>query len=240
MNTILSILLLKFLLISFQCDIEIINKGIGGNNTNDLISRVENDVISEQPDIVILMVGTNDMLWLPKSNSYNQYSSNLDKLILLFKEKNIDVVLVSPPPADSVYLFERHNRESFIEAPNKKLEKVSEILRGKSVENNLLFVDIFNQFNKMGIPKHNKDNIIRNVLNSGAHDGVHPTPYGYEIIAQEIFNKLVSDGKIKKGIKIICFGDSITFGANVSGKGTASGETYPAYLKEKIYNYLKN
>ena len=72
MNTILSILLLKFLLISFQCDIEIINKGIGGNNTRDLISRVEKDVISEKPDIVIMMVGTNDMFWLPKRLPYDQ------------------------------------------------------------------------------------------------------------------------------------------------------------------------
>lgn len=240
MNTILSILLLKFLLISLQCDIEIINKGIGGNNTNDLISRIEKDVISEKPDIVIMMVGTNDMFWLPKRLPYAQYASNLDTLIDCFKKNNIELILVSPPPADTTYLLERHDRELFLEPPNKKLEKVSEILRAKSVENNLLFVDIFNQFKKIGIPDHNKDNIIRNEFNSGAHDGVHPTPQGYQVIADKIFQKLLDNGKIKEGIKIICFGDSITFGAHVLGEGTTSGETYPAYLKNLICNYLYN
>ncbi|NND08628.1 MAG: hypothetical protein HKN87_19825 [Saprospiraceae bacterium] len=240
MNTILSILLQKLLLISFQCDFDVINKGHGGNNTNDLMSRVEDDVISEKPDIVIMMVGTNDMFWLRKKISYDKYSSNLEKLINRFKKNNIEVILVSPPPADTTYLFERHKRESFKESPNTKLEKVSKILNAKSFENNLLFVDVFAQFKNNGIPDHNKDIIIRNVFNSGAHDGVHPTPHGCKIIATAIFQKMIDNEKIKKGIKIICFGDSITFGAHVKGEGTASGETYPAYLKELICNYFKH
>ena len=239
MPTIIEFLIVA-LLYSFQCDIDVLNKGIGGNNTNDLISRVENDVISQKPEIVIMMVGTNDMFWIKKRISYDQYASNLDTLIGLFKSNNIEVILVSPPPADTSYLFERHDRELFVELPNKKLEIVSEILRTKSAQNNLLFVDIFNQFKKKGIPDHNKDNIIRNEFNSGAHDGVHPTPHGYRMIADKIFKKLLDNGKIKEGINIICFGDSITFGAHVAGEGTASGETYPAYLKERICKHLNN
>ena len=69
-----------------------------------------------------------------------KYSSNLDTLIDCFKKNNIELILVSPPPADTTYLLERHVRELFLEPPNKKLEKVSEILRTKSVDNNLLFV----------------------------------------------------------------------------------------------------
>ena len=40
-------------------------------------------------------------------------------------------------------------------------------------------------------------------------------------------------------LNIYFFGDSITFEAHVSGDGTTSGETYPAYLKEIICSYLK-
>ncbi len=235
------VLLLHHLLIPFSnCEVSVLNAGVGGNNTADLLERVENDVISQKPDIVIMMVGTNDMFWIKKRISYDQYASNLDTLIGLFKSNNIEVLLVSPPPADTSYLFERHDRELFVELPNKKLEVVSEILRTKSAQNNLLFVDIFNQFKKKGIPDHNKDNIIRNEFNSGAHDGVHPTPQGYRMIADKIFKKLLDNGKIEEGIKIICFGDSITLGAHVVGEGTASGETYPAYLKERICQHLNS
>jgi lysophospholipase L1-like esterase len=223
-----------------KCDIEIINKGIGGNTTTDLIGRVEIDVFSENPDMVILMIGTNDMVNSRKMISIENYSSNLNKLIQRLKENNIDVVSVSPPPVDSVYLFQRHARELFMEAPNKKLEKISEILKEKALEKDLSFVDIFTRFSEMGIPIHNQDKVIRNVFNSGSADGVHSTPVGYQLIAQEIFNVLVIDGKIKRHIKIVCLGDSITFGAHVAGEGTASGETYPAYLNELICSYLKN
>ena len=90
----------------------------------------------------------------------------------------------------------------------------------------------------MGVPSHNSDSLINNVNNSGLRDGVHPTSHGYRIIAQEIFNKLLLDGKIKKDVKIICYGDSITFGVHVAGEGTTNGETYPAFLKRMIYSYF--
>ena len=223
-----------------QQNVEILNNGIGGNTTTDLIDRIENDVIAENPDIVILMIGTNDMVNSRKMIPYINFSSNLDTLISLFKDNNIDVVLVSPPPADTVYLFERHDKEKFMESPNKKLEAASKILKVKSVEYGLTFIDIFNEFKKMGIPAHNKDSLIRNEVNCGAPDGVHPTPQGYRVIAQQIFKNLVCNGKIKKNIKIVCIGDSITLGAHVTGEGTVSGETYPAFLKELICRHLKN
>ncbi len=223
-----------------NCDIKIKNKGIGGNSTIDLLARVENDVISEKPGFVILMIGINDMLNSNKMISIENYSSNLDSLIHRFKENNINVLLVSPPPVDSVYLFQRHDRELFLEEPNKKLEKISKILKEKALEKDLSFVDIFTRFSEMGIPIHNQDKVIRNVFNSGSPDGVHPTPVGYQLIAQEIFNALVTDGRIIRHKKIVCLGDSITFGAHVAGEGTVSGETYPAYLNELICSYLKN
>ena len=34
--------------------------------------------------------------------------------------------------------------------------------------------------------------------------------------------------------RIACFGDSITYGVYVAGEGTASGETYPAFLARKL------
>ncbi|WP_372934509.1 hypothetical protein [Mariniphaga sediminis] len=34
--------------------------------------------------------------------------------------------------------------------------------------------------------------------------------------------------------KIICFGDSLTFGVYMKGEGTAEGDTYPAILKQLI------
>lgn len=236
MKILAGICVLLSLLAPPPCDIEIKNEGIGGNNTFDLLARIETDVIAEKPDLVIIMVGTNDMFG--KRISYEEYSSNLDRIIFLLEQNRIDVTLVSPPPVDSVYLFERHDKGKFIDMPSKKLETVSKILNTKSIQNDLSFIDIYTLFKSMGVPNHDTDNLIRNPVNSGSHDGVHPTKYGYRNIAEEIFRNLVQEERIYKGIKIICYGDSITYGAHVQGEGTATGETYPAYLKRMICQYL--
>ena len=47
----------------------------------------------------------------------------------------------------------------------------------------------------------------------------------------ECFLNVVA-GQIKGKTTIVCFGDSITWGAGVKGSGTTQGDTYPAYLGE--------
>ncbi|ULT41911.1 hypothetical protein KRR40_46400 [Niabella defluvii] len=38
-----------------------INAGVGGNNTIDLLNRIEKDCLAHRPALTILMAGTNDM-----------------------------------------------------------------------------------------------------------------------------------------------------------------------------------
>jgi lysophospholipase L1-like esterase len=42
--------------------VRITNAGINGNDTDSLLSRLEKDVIQQTPRLMVLMVGTNDML----------------------------------------------------------------------------------------------------------------------------------------------------------------------------------
>ncbi len=229
-----------FLRVEPVCDVSILNKGIGGNNTFNLIERIESDVIAENPDLVVLLVGTNDMLNSAKMISGEKFRSNIDTLIEILKENRIEVVLMSPPPVDTVYLFERHDRKKYNVDPNRKLNTVSRIMKEKALQHRFSFVDLFQSFQQIGIPRHNTDSLIQNENNSGARDGVHPTGRGYEKIGAEVFKVLLEEKKIKKGMKIICFGDSITYGARVAGQGTASGETYPSYLKRMICQHFQN
>ncbi|HEX2949579.1 MAG TPA: GDSL-type esterase/lipase family protein, partial [Armatimonadota bacterium] len=41
---------------------EVLNAGVGGNNTRMLLERLDADVLAQHPDLVVLMVGTNDAL----------------------------------------------------------------------------------------------------------------------------------------------------------------------------------
>lgn len=98
----------------------------------------------------------------------------------------------------------------------------------------MFYFDVFSLFRERGLPKHNKDSFIRNVKNSNAEDGVHLTTKGNRYIARKVFNFLKENFLIKKNMKIICFGDSLTYGAFLDGKGTSSGSTYSSFLFEKL------
>lgn len=219
---------------------QVINAGVGGNSTSDLLARIDSDVVQQNPDVVILMVGTNDMLNSKKMNSYEQYASNLSEIVKKLKQNKAKVVLMAPPPADSAYLFERHDKTLFVSAPNIKLDSVRQIVATTAREYEVYFIDIFQQFVNLNVPQHNTDLFIMNPKNSGYRDGVHPTALGYHFIAENVFQFLKQNKLLEKGAKVICFGDSITKGSKVKGSGTAEGETYPAYLQNLIVNYLTN
>ncbi len=216
----------------------VINAGIPGNNTFDLLKRINPDVIEESPDLAIIMIGTNDMLNSQKMLSYEEYKLNLEKIVQTLKVNQVKVVLCSPPTVDTVYLFERHDSNLFTEKPNQKLDSVAHIMKKMSNTDNVFFVDINKQFRDMNVPVHNYDEYIQNEKNSNVRDGVHPTSVGYTVIAEAIFNFLKEHNLISVDVNIICFGDSITFGLGVEGKGTTTGDTYPAQLSSMIETFL--
>src|SRR5882757_8309127 len=42
-------------------DVSVFNAGVSGNNTNNLLARLQTDCLSHNPTLTILMAGTNDM-----------------------------------------------------------------------------------------------------------------------------------------------------------------------------------
>lgn len=229
--------LMMNLLGSGKMDAQVINAGVSGNSTTDMLARINSDVLEARSNLVIVMVGTNDMLNSRKMNSYEVYAANLEKIVSILRDNHAKIVLLSPPPVDSLYLFERHNRDLFLETPEVKMDSVRHIVKRIATQNNTHFVDIYQKFKDLNLPRHNEDLFIMNTNNSGFRDGVHPTRLGYFLIAETVFNYLKNNNLIGENTKITCFGDSITYGSKVKGSGTTSGETYPAYLSKKISDF---
>lgn len=106
----------------------VVNKGVGGNNTNDLLKRFDKDVLAQSPDLVIMMVGTNDMLNTKKIVSYELYRANYESIIQKLIKHKIKVVMMSSPPVDTEYLFQRHQRALFKQDPNEKIDSTRQIV----------------------------------------------------------------------------------------------------------------
>lgn len=218
----------------------VINKGIGGNNSFDLLRRVHRDVLELKPDLVIVLVGTNDLMNTKKMVPADQFIQNLEQLTDTLTFHDMEVVVVSPPPVDEKYLFERHDSTMFNMPPNTILSHAAAAIKELSQRKGYLFVDLFHDLSSKGIPDHNKDEIIVNITNSGKNDGVHLTKTGNVLLAQLIFNTIIEKYGSLKGKRIVCFGDSLTFGAFMEGEGTTNGNTYPAVLKKLIRSHEGN
>lgn len=218
----------------------VLNKGVPGNNSSDLLRRMNSDVIANHPDLVIIMIGTNDLLNTKKMICVDDFSHNLERLTDSLSLHGAEVVLISPPPIDTVYLFERHDRSKYDQIPVQKLENGRNAMKTLCEKKGLLFIDLFSHLQELQIPKHETDNIIRNRKNSGANDGIHFTVAGNELLAQFIFSKLLTKYGSLGNLKIICLGDSITYGVYMKGAGTSKDDTYPAVLEKLIINSMQN
>ena len=72
-------------------DIRVLNRGIGGQDVGEELSRLGRDVIAEHPDLVIWQVGTNAVL---RRDDVSADEQLIRRGVALMKEADIDVVLM--------------------------------------------------------------------------------------------------------------------------------------------------
>jgi len=207
----------------------IINAGIGGNNTADLLARIDQDCLSHKPDFTILMIGTNDM----NSKKYiplPEYEKNLGKIIGMILEVKSQIMLMTILPVYEPHLYTRHEKSFYGKEGHKgRKEKVNEVIKKAADDYKLHFLDMHRVFDKVGNISEESSSLLQNTLNSQKTDGVHPTSDGYRTMAVAIYEALIRT-KVPYN-KLVCFGDSIT-----NGGGGVEGKSYPGYLK-KLLDY---
>jgi lysophospholipase L1-like esterase len=205
----------------------VINAGIGGNNTKDLLARIDKDCLAYHPDLTILMVGTNDMNSM-KYIPIDQYEKNLRKIIDLILKSKSQVLLMNILPNYEPYLLTRHPRNFYgEEGPSGRMAEVNKVIKKVAIKKNVSFLDMHHIFNKVGNIGLDKSSLIQNEANSNNTDGLHPTPEGYRVMGIVVYEYIMNKNLPHK--RIVCFGDSITH-----GDGSIDKESYPAYLKKLL------
>jgi lysophospholipase L1-like esterase len=80
-------------------DIKVINRGVNGDTSADMLARFEQGVIAEKPDLVLWQVGTNSLL---RGDPVAPHRSILHGGIVRLKAIGADVVLIDPQYAPRV------------------------------------------------------------------------------------------------------------------------------------------
>jgi acyl-CoA thioesterase I len=154
-------------------NVRIINKGISGNRSYDLLDRLDEDVIGLSPDILFVMIGINDVWHKHQWNvpsSTDEYEKNMDSLVRRVKNALSDVTIVFLSP----FLLPT---DVHTESIRLDLDTEIAILESLSKTHDIPFIPV--------------DGILHNLLDTMpaediAADGVHPTEKGHRLIANAI------------------------------------------------------
>lgn len=162
---------------------EFVGAGIGGNKVYDLYLRMENDVLSKHPDIVVVYIGVNDV-WHKRTygtgTDADKFELFYTALIKKLQEKNIKVILATPAAIGE--------KTDFSNELDGDLNKYSNIIRDLAKKNNLPLVDLrqgFLDYNK----KFNTENKESGILTS---DRVHLNAKGNQFVAEEMWKIIKS------------------------------------------------
>lgn len=160
---------------------ELIGAGIGGNKVYDLYLRMEEDVMSKSPDIVVIYVGVNDV-WHKSMFGTGTDADKFEKfyraIIKKLQAANAKVVLVTPAAIGE--------KTDFSNSQDGELNKFCNIVRNIAKDLQLPLVDLRQQlldYNK----EHNPQNLDKGILTV---DGVHLSDTGNEFVAKAMWDKI--------------------------------------------------
>ena len=160
----------------FPTKYEIVNAGISGDRIVDLYSRIKKDVWNLEPDILSILVGTNDV-WheinLQNGVELDRFERIYRTIILETKQRFPKVKIVLCEPFFLKGSCTETSYEQF-----KDIYKYAEVVEKLANELSLPFVPLQEKFTELG--KTFGDDYY-------LYDGVHPTLAGSRLIADEWF-----------------------------------------------------
>ncbi len=154
---------------------QFVNTGVSGNRITDVYARIKVDCWNHNPDIISLLVGINDVGHevnrgdgVENDRFENVYRMLLEDTIARFP--NIKIILMEP-----FCLAVPHRPDDWV-AFRRGAEEKSGIIKKLAEEFGCVFVPLQEKFDKA---------CLRAPATHWIGDGVHPTPAGNWLIAEE-------------------------------------------------------
>jgi len=156
---------------------DLIGAGIGGNKVYDLFLRMDEDVLSKNPDKVVIWVGVNDV-WHKRTYGTGTDADKFEKfytaIIKKLQQKNIKVIICTPAAIGE--------KTDFSNELDGDLNKYSSIIKSLASKNNCGIVDLRAAFLRFNLT-NNKENKESGILTA---DRVHLNEKGNQLVADEM------------------------------------------------------
>lgn len=161
---------------------QLIGAGIGGNKVYDLYLRMEDDVLSQKPDVVVIYVGVNDV-WHKASYGTGSDPDKFERfyvaLIKKFQSNGIKVICCTPACIGE--------RTDFSNQQDGDLNRYSQIIRDIAAKYDCPIADLRKEFLAYNL-KNNPQNKESGILTT---DRVHLNDAGNQLVADALL-KLVT------------------------------------------------
>ena len=150
-------------------NITIRNRGVNGESSRDGLARIDNELESYSPDLVIMLFGSNDSAYSSWYHvGYEEFSHNYDLIISKIKSEGAEIILITPPPVIE------DNDVPFIE--NSVLEGYCDIIKEKADKFGLPLIDMNKAFKEHGA--------LPELLQ---WDGIHISTEGYRLFFDTVY-----------------------------------------------------
>ena len=142
-----------------------INRGISGQTTPQMLLRFRADVINLNPELVIILAGTNDIAGNTGPSSIEMIAHNIISMAELAMINDIKIILCSVLPVYDYTWKPGLN-------PVRKISALNEIIRDYAQNNGIMYLDYYSSMvdDRKGLTE------------DYTYDGVHPNKLGYIIM----------------------------------------------------------
>ena len=153
---------------------DVVNRGIGGDTTQGILSRLYPEVIAARPDFVFILGGTNDLWWGLETG---MILGNLFSVVFQARHHGITPVMGLPTPVDRP-AAEKGDFSPPMGGYDQFAEELSILMRqlaASAKESEVPVADFHAPFLLEG-----------GAVDSGLflEDGLHPNPKGHRIMAE--------------------------------------------------------
>jgi lysophospholipase L1-like esterase len=162
-------------------NIEVIPAGISGNKSPQMLARLDADVLSKDPDWLVLSCGVNDV-WHKTGVSLEDYRTNITAIVEQAQTKGVRVLILT-----ATMIYEEPDKPQ-----NRKLAGYNEFLRELAAEKGCLLADLNADMQAL-VAEHREQLGEKPYFNLLTGDGVHMNAAGDVMMASGILRAIGFD-----------------------------------------------
>jgi acyl-CoA thioesterase I len=170
-------------LIENRLSVKIVNSGIGGDTSGGLLARFYPDVVQHEPDMVVILGGTNDLWW---DLEVNLIQANIFAMTCQAEFHHITPIVGLPPPLLTARIQGQEMMAPIAGWPKcvQKLAGLTAALATSARDSEIALLDFYHLF--LG---QNGEPLSEYYL----EDGLHPNKQGHLAMAEKTVELLCSE-----------------------------------------------